>query len=126
MAITYTTKPTTRFLVVANGYWPAFGGYKKRGEYINVPEGTAISQVWTEVDDNGDPVPGGQVGKPVPRIITSSKPEEHKDKTLPEISELEAEGEADDVSAAPTPPAAAAKPAGGKKKGAAKPAGGKS
>lgn len=119
MTIQYTTKETTRFRLDADCYGHAGGGYQKKGEFIEVPEGTPVSQTWTEVDDDGEPVPGGFKSRRIPRAI--NRPKGSENKSLVDIANEAAakgdEGEDDEPEeAAPTPPAAPAKTAPAAKK----------
>lgn len=131
MSIQRTTKESTRFLLIADCYQPNFGGYLYKGDVITVPKGTPIQSVWTEVDEEGNPVPGGHVARRVSRHIV--RPRGDEEKSMPEIAvagekELAEEGAEPELppeepEAAPTPPAAAGKPsaraAAGKKPAAA-------
>lgn len=110
-----TTAESTRFRLDADCYGHAGEGYLKKGEFITVPKGTPISQTWTEVDDDGEPVPGGHSSRKISRIV--ERPRGSEDKTLADIAdegekELE-DGDSEPVadepsSSAPTPPAAPA------------------
>jgi hypothetical protein len=64
-----------RYLVTANCYRDELGGFHKRGSYVTIPAGSKAvpSQTWTEVDDNGRPVVGGQVAKPIAKFVESKK-----------------------------------------------------
>lgn len=116
MAIKYTTAELTRFRCDADCYGHAGNGYVKKGEVIEVEAGTPISQTWTEVDEEGAPVPGGHKSKKISRIV--ERPKGDEDKSISELSE-QGEDAGDEPEAAPTPPAAP-KPA--KKPAAPKPA----
>jgi len=117
MGIKYTTAESTRFRLDADCYGHAGEGYLKRGEFLTVPEGTPISQTWTEVDENGEEVEGGHKSRKISRVIERPK---GSMKTLVEGAESEDdEADAEATEAAPTPPAAGAKP---KKATGAKPA----
>jgi hypothetical protein len=118
-----TTAEVTRVRVDADCYGHAGHGYLKKGEYIEVPKGTPISQTWTEVDEDGNEVEDGFKSKKVSRHV--SRPAGEQDKSYADIGEEEAEDVDEEPSdAAPTPPSApAAKPAKvAKKAPAAKPA----
>lgn len=105
MAIKYATKDDQRFRLDADCYHPDLGGYLKKGEIVVVPEGYALSQTWTEVDEAGEPVPGGQKSKKITRHIDRGAGES---RTVGEIADADEEPEAAEES--PPPPAAAAKP----------------
>lgn len=84
------------FLCDADCYRAELGGYFKRGDIITVPASKAaeldakrnelsgkpvlwISQTWTEVDDKGEKLPGGQQAKRIHRtIVTAGKKDPSK------------------------------------------------
>lgn len=116
MAITRIDKPT-RFRADADAYHPELGGYIKRGDFFVAPAGYAISQTWTEVDDDGEPVKGGHKSSKIARIVERPRGSENKSmRDIADDGERELEdggGELADEepsSSSPTPPAAPAKP----------------
>lgn len=114
MAIKYTTEDSTRFRLDADCYGHAGEGYLKKGAFLEVPKDTPISATWTEVDADGEPVPGGHSSRKISRLVERPK---GSTKSIAEMGAEEPDAENDDAEAAPTPPAAPAKA-----KPAAKPA----
>src|SRR3954469_12362226 len=101
--IKYTTAESTRFRLDADCYGHAGEGYLRKGEFLTVPKDTPISQTWTEVDEDGEPVEGGHASKKISRIV------ERPRGSTKTIAELGAEGEDapeddEEPEAAPPPP----------------------